>query len=60
MKLEDSFSLQCLKFYHKFKGNSQEIVISIIVAHVTVINYIIFLLKRRVQANVSDIQYQIY
>ena len=21
MKLEDSFSLQCLKFYHKFKGN---------------------------------------
>ena len=22
MKLEDSFSLQCLKFYHKFKGNS--------------------------------------
>ena len=23
MKLEDSFSLQCLKFYHKFKGNSR-------------------------------------
>ena len=22
MKREDSFSLQCLKFYHKFKGNS--------------------------------------
>ena len=33
---------------------------STIMAHVTVINYIIFLLKRRVQANVSDIQYQIY
>ena len=69
MKLEESFSLQCLKFYHKFKGNSlpkylpiysQGIVISTIMAHVTVINYIIFLLKRRVQANVSDIQYQIY
>ena len=29
-------------------------------AHVTVINYIIFLLKRQVQANVSGIQYQMY
>ena len=29
-------------------------------AHVTVINYIIFLLKRRMQANVSDFQNQIY
>ena len=69
MKLEDSFSLQCLKFYHEFEGNSlpkyfadifKEIVISTIMALVTVINYIIFLLKRRVQANVSDIRYQIY
>ena len=29
-------------------------------ALVTMINYIIFPLKRWVQANVSDIQYQIY
>ena len=70
MKLEDSFSYSAC-FITNLKEilfqiirilpiYSQDILISTIMAHVTVINNIIFLLKRQVQANVSDIQYRIY
>ena len=69
MKLEDSFSLQCFKFYHKFNTNSLpkyfaifslEIARFTLTAHGAEISCIIVLLKRQVQANVSDIRYPIY
>ena len=68
MKLEDSYSLQCLNFYHKFNTNSlpkyfaniftrnSEITLT---AHGAEIRCIIFLLKRQAPANVSDIRYPI-
>ena len=61
MKLEDSFSLQCMKFYHKFNTNSLpkyfslEIARFTLTAHRAEISCIIFLLKRQAPANVSDI-----
>ena len=65
MKLEDSFSIQCLKFYHKFNTNSLpkyfslEIARFTLTAHGAEISCIIFLLKRQAPANVSDIRYPI-
>ena len=69
MKLEDSFSLQCLKFYHKCNTNSLPKYFANIFTRYSQdhsygygveISCITFLLKRQVPASVSDIRYPIY
>ena len=69
MKLEDSFSLQFLKFYHKFKVNSlPKYFANIFNRNSDIYHYgtrnrdqlHYFPFKRQVQTNVSDIQYPVY